>query len=835
MNSYLENLRVVEGRKIENEIPYYFTHLGRIFIKECINTQSLYDVVCSFQKDSPSKATVLVAGISLSDISFAAQELEKIDSLVSHKKLEPSNFEQIKEKLKSNNYELCNKIQSSYGTSIKINPGHFFIVGPPSNIDPTIEEIEGKKETFNLSLNPLVLSLFQRNKSYTLKFDQIKKTYGVEISFSDQIRIVGPKNNLDKAKTEIEEIIKEVGKLLKKEKIEMKPYQLFIIEENKKKIERENDVVISTSSQKIKLDYRHCFGKGKSIEVHTGNIVSQSGIDAIVNAANEKLENYGGIAGAISRAVGFKFEEECKRYIQKHSLLPTGRANHVSAGNLHYKYVINTVGPKGDTPNGDYLLSSSVKSALQEAETLQLSSIAIPLISTGIFGFDLEKAVEIITSEIYLFLQTSNSLLNVRIVSDLATQTSLVCSHLDSSIGSSNTFLEIVKQNVFVPSEPEYHWKWEDDYQNFELYHNLHHDIELSFQNGEKLFDKWIDNQKYTSGVYYSVIFSPSGDHYQINKQTGFKRRVLREKNPNFTTPTNSTSNLDILNIPKSQSSLTIEGFPKNIKECLEYCNKLGVGTEDYFDPKNGNISKESILSICESFHIESTYDSIKKGYLLRGSEQQIIKAKKEILSKIIENTSSSKFPSSWVDFENNCELFVESPSSQDYIRIEKRIRETLPSCRILKIERVQNKLLWKKYCSNKELIVLQKGKCEVKELFHGTRSTDPSEVYDGQEGFDMRFCNQGMWGIGTYFAQNASYSMKYSSKNNNGHSQMFLSSVLVGEYFTCPSNDSLRMPPKKQGNIRYDSVSGNTNGSDFWVVYGNGLAYPSYLITFQV
>lgn len=131
-------------------------------------------------------------------------------------------------------------------------------------------------------------------------------------------------------------------------------------------------------------------------------------------------------------------------------------------------------------------------------------------------------------------------------------------------------------------------------------------------------------------------------------------------------------------------------------------------------------------------------------------------------------------------------------------------------------------------------------GAVNEKELYHGTRSADPAFIYKGEEGFDMRFSAQGLWGTGCYFAVNASYSKGYSYRLPDGSLQMFIAKVLTGDSVDIPSNSSLRMPPKKSdassmfGENRYDTVTGVTGGSRVYVTFKNDKAYPFYLITYK-
>jgi hypothetical protein len=110
-----------------------------------------------------------------------------------------------------------------------------------------------------------------------------------------------------------------------------------------------------------------------------------------------------------------------------------------------------------------------------------------------------------------------------------------------------------------------------------------------------------------------------------------------------------------------------------------------------------------------------------------------------------------------------------------------------------VQIERIQNKWLWEHYHQErKRLHTKNSGTINEYKLFHGTRGTAPSLVYNGEVGFDMRFSNKGMWGTGIYFAVNASYSDGYASKEGN-NKQFFLALVLTGLTHYCASDDSIR------------------------------------------
>ena len=118
--------------------------------------------------------------------------------------------------------------------------------------------------------------------------------------------------------------------------------------------------------------------------------------DAIVNAANERLAHGGGVAGVISRKGGPAIQRESDEWVRKHGPVPTGSAAITSGGNLKARYVIHAVGPVYDgTPRSAELLASAVRAALRMADEHGLKSVALPAISTGIFGYPMEEAAEV--------------------------------------------------------------------------------------------------------------------------------------------------------------------------------------------------------------------------------------------------------------------------------------------------------------------------------------------------------------------------------------------------------------------------------------------------------
>ncbi len=138
---------------------------------------------------------------------------------------------------------------------------------------------------------------------------------------------------------------------------------------------------------------RH-FGTDRILQLVHGDL-TQEQVDAIVNAANAHLQHGGGVAAAIVRRGGQVIQEESDRWVRKHGPVPHSSPAYTSAGNLPCRYVIHAVGPVWGAGNEDSKLTQALRGVLHLAEQLQISSLALPPISTGIFGFPKDRAAQI--------------------------------------------------------------------------------------------------------------------------------------------------------------------------------------------------------------------------------------------------------------------------------------------------------------------------------------------------------------------------------------------------------------------------------------------------------
>jgi O-acetyl-ADP-ribose deacetylase (regulator of RNase III) len=137
--------------------------------------------------------------------------------------------------------------------------------------------------------------------------------------------------------------------------------------------------------------------------------ITELSVDAIVNPANEQLKLGEGVAAAIVEKGGPLIQKECKRI----GGTGVGTAVITGAGTLEAKHVIHAVGPTMGEGDEDRKLSSAVRSALALADRHRLRSIAIPAISTGVFGFPMDRCARITLTEIHRYLQGGTKLQRV--------------------------------------------------------------------------------------------------------------------------------------------------------------------------------------------------------------------------------------------------------------------------------------------------------------------------------------------------------------------------------------------------------------------------------------
>ncbi|MBN2016683.1 MAG: O-acetyl-ADP-ribose deacetylase [Candidatus Cloacimonetes bacterium] len=154
-----------------------------------------------------------------------------------------------------------------------------------------------------------------------------------------------------------------------------------------------------------------------AVTILQGDITVQD-TQAIVNAANSSLMGGGGVDGAIHRAGGYEILEHCKRIRKERGKLPPGNAVITTAGNLPAEFVIHTVGPiwRGGTNKESEVLRNCYRNVLSLAQKEYIKSISFSSISTGIYGYPIEKASKIALTTVIEYIEKHGYFKEIRFV-----------------------------------------------------------------------------------------------------------------------------------------------------------------------------------------------------------------------------------------------------------------------------------------------------------------------------------------------------------------------------------------------------------------------------------
>ena len=152
----------------------------------------------------------------------------------------------------------------------------------------------------------------------------------------------------------------------------------------------------------------HVLASNQTIQILQGDITSET-VDAVVNAANEHLQHGGGVAWVISRKGGPTIQQESDAWVQQHGPVPHAHPAWTAGGQLPAKYVIHAVGPVWGSGDEEQKLTDAVFGSLRVADSLNCASVALPAISTGIYGFPKERAAKVMLTGIEDYFDSQRS------------------------------------------------------------------------------------------------------------------------------------------------------------------------------------------------------------------------------------------------------------------------------------------------------------------------------------------------------------------------------------------------------------------------------------------
>ncbi|KAL7881397.1 hypothetical protein AOLI_G00082450, partial [Acnodon oligacanthus] len=597
---------------------------------------------------------------------------------------------------------------------------------------------------------------------------------------------------------------------------------------------------------------------GVVLKVLTGDITKEK-VDVIVNSSNDDFTLKAGVSKAILDAAGPNVEAECQQLgaQQNSGIIMT------QPGNLQCKKIIH-ISPKNDP----VAIQKRVKKALQMCAKQNFTSISFPAFGTGQGGVNPGQVADAMLDAVVDFVtQTPQSSIKlIRIVIFQAPMLTDFHQGMQRREGSDKQ----KKQSAFSKFASYAKswltgWKDKDDEQQkgkgFVIKGKVVHPACFSIcgpskaavDQAKQWIEKLISDEQAFELISDLVILSLSDKDQQriqelqqsMDVSVRVEHKVQGGDQEEATILVEGLSRDVLMAVSEIQTILKKAreeaGLKKDmnvISELVDWQYQQG-GQYQSFDQLT-NFHLEQALAK-KSPHVDITF--LGHSYQVTMPEGPAVSAVggNQINVRRIDKTqvrADDSLPQEW-DTMTATELFKEFPlqaNSNEYKDVLSHFRKTCPNNNVLKISRIQNPGMWKKYQHNKHIMELKNGHLNnEKKLFHGTKEDSMKHI--NFNGFNRSYAgvNATYYGKGTYFALNASYSANntYSVPNQQGHKNMYLCRVLTGDYTL--GNQTMIVPPAKSTNgiDNYDTVVDNVNAPTIFVVFRDDHAYPEYLITF--
>nr|XP_033473820.1 poly(ADP-ribose) polymerase family member 14-related sequence 1 [Epinephelus lanceolatus] len=584
------------------------------------------------------------------------------------------------------------------------------------------------------------------------------------------------------------------------------------------------------------------------IQVVTGDITKET-TDVIVNSSNEKFSLKSGVSKAILEAAGQAVETEC----QTLGAQPNTGMILTQPGNLKCKKILHLVGQTDPIK-----INKAVKVALQTCVKNSHTSVSFPAIGTGQGNVQARQVADAMLDAVVdvLTQNTSSSLTTIRIVifqppmlkdfySSMHHREATEPKDKGGFWGNIGTKIKSLFQSGSVAKPQK-----EGDFVIEALkvdpasFH-ICGETQTQVDDAKKWISDLISKEKHSMCISDNSILSFSDADYlrmvDIQKTLGVAIRTESKKD---------------------QASVTIEGFSKGVLKASHEIHEMLRVARDQEELKKkveraGMVADWQYQQQGQQFQscdpmanfkleqaLENKLPNVK--VTIQGQDYTVTLPKGPATDnqgctlqiKRIDKLKDEDTPEHWDAMPPNtsCMAVTIKAGTAEYTEILNLFQA---SCQrpIIKIERIQNPVLWKSLqIKKRDMELRNKHKNNEKRLFHGTCHT--TVAYINEHGFNRSYAgkNAACYGNGTYFAVHANYSAQdtYSKPNPNGEKCMYLCRVLTGD-FTAGQRNMITPPAKGPVSVqKYDSVVDKVASPAMYVIFHDSQACPEYLITFK-
>ena len=518
---------------------------------------------------------------------------------------------------------------------------------------------------------------------------------------------------------------------------------------------------------------------GITLQIRQGDIINDLDMESIISAAGPKLQHGGGVAARISLAAGQSYVDACNQYV---SVQPNQELNSLTACwfqgfNMPIKGIVNVVPPvffEGETPvaQAESNLAVAFENAILTADQKGATSISLPAIGAQLFKNPVDSVCKAFFACIKKLI-APGLLKNIKLIRFTDINSGNVATFkqaFDAEYGKVNGVRKWKSEKVEIPTVqyPDYQWYWEEDGPKWVKYDDdSNWMLDTAFKQKAARLPMNISVSRSGKGKNYEVNFAAMK---QYNVASGFSRNMKKETFdvPADASAANSEDDDDDDDddaedfVPEKDGSARkftiqvtyfrdqLQNAVRDVRAALK--TTLRAITFEVKSLPTTVLDNVTVACTNQLVDIDDELQTTGKLKItLSGSEERINKAKMAILEESMKHDTSRsiKYPREWTAQQQPCELVSIAQGSAEWLAVDSRMRATLPTLALFKVERIQNRKIYELYSVNKQILTDKLGSApDTKLLCHGTRSTPPSAIYATDLGFAFQFASTGMWGM---------------------------------------------------------------------------------------
>lgn len=579
-----------------------------------------------------------------------------------------------------------------------------------------------------------------------------------------------------------------------------------------------------------------------SVEVTTGDLTKENNSDAIMNiaSADMNLNNAGELSKAIAKVCGPLLLKECHQV----GKISPGSAVMTSGGNLTVPHIIHIIPGSPDLQH----LQQCLEEGLRLADAKGLKSISIPSIGTGGYNLVAAQSAQVTFQALRSFSASCKSIRKVKVVV-LKTDLKKVFELLQTQQGQQ---LKSVVGDEGSGSDKKALRKLRKRRQGQEREPVQRYSVKVCVVGKDK---PSVENAAKSLHDNFAQVFvsnTVESDDISDLSQNQIRKLKREASEHDVKMEVEAEPNLIVVQGKQEDVQHIVQEIWKMINERMKQKYEEDIG--QYISNNivwsyelNGNViefgaNENKMIELAHSKGDDKVEVSL-------GREQFIIDVKRKLgrgkdsgqqirlERKVKEADEGFPLPTHWEPFPNpnmRVHKVPLDPGSQEHQNVERKFQATASALKVVKIERVQNKYLYRAYMAMKQKMDKDVKGSNERMLFHGTDGKNVGKIMSDGFNRSLSGVHGTCLGHGVYFARDASFSVNYAGGGKEDR-YMFLAKVLVGQYSV--GNRFLVEPPAinpSTPEVLYDSFVDEGGNPSIFTVFRDNQCYPDYLITFK-